>query len=76
MFIKIRLIFNITNHTRGDEDLKSEHKHDCASVIAKVKPLLPKDEELYDLAEVFKVFGDSTRIKILFCLFELIFFFT
>lgn len=64
------MIFNITNHTRGDDDLKSEHKHDCASVIAEVKPLLPKDEELYDLAEVFKVFGDSTRIKILFCLFE------
>ncbi len=30
-----------------------------------------KDEnELYDLAELFKVFGDSTRIRILFSLFE------
>ena len=30
-----------------------------------------KDEnELYDLAELFKVFGDSTRIRILFALFE------
>ena len=48
----------------------SGHKHDCASVIAEVKPLLPKDEELYDLAEVFKVFGDSSRIKILYALFE------
>ena len=28
------------------------------------------EEELYDLAELFKVFGDSTRIRILFCLFE------
>ena len=27
-------------------------------------------EELYDLAELFKVFGDSTRIRILFVLFE------
>ena len=25
---------------------------------------------MYDLAEVFKVFGDSTRIKILYVLFE------
>lgn len=28
------------------------------------------ETELYDLAEFFKVFGDSTRIKILFVLFE------
>jgi len=27
-------------------------------------------EELYDLAELFKVFGDSTRIRILYALFE------
>ena len=31
---------------------------------------MPNDEELYDLAELFKVFGDSTRIKVLFALFE------
>ena len=28
------------------------------------------EEELYDLADLFKVFGDSTRIKILFVLYE------
>lgn len=28
------------------------------------------EENLYDLAELFKVFGDSTRIRILFALFE------
>ena len=28
------------------------------------------EEELYDLAELFKVFGDSTRIRILYSLFE------
>lgn len=28
------------------------------------------EEELYDLAELFKVFGDSTRIRILYALFE------
>ncbi len=31
---------------------------------------LPDVEEMYDLAELFKVFGDSTRIRILFTLFE------
>ncbi|MCR5717290.1 MAG: metalloregulator ArsR/SmtB family transcription factor [Lachnospiraceae bacterium] len=30
---------------------------------------MPDDDELYDLAELFKVFGDSTRIRILFALF-------
>lgn len=30
----------------------------------------PPDEHLYDLAELFKVFGDSTRIRILYALLE------
>lgn len=30
----------------------------------------PSEESLYDLAELFKMFGDSTRVKILFALFE------
>jgi len=38
--------------------------------IAQVMEHLPKDETLYDLAELFKLFGDSTRIKILYALFE------
>ena len=39
-------------------------------IVAKVKDSLPQEETLYDLAELFKVFGDSTRIKILCALFE------
>ena len=35
-----------------------------------VRSTLPAEEQLYDLAELFKVFGDSTRIRILFVLFE------
>ena len=31
---------------------------------------MPDEMMLYDLAELFKVFGDSTRIKILYVLFE------
>jgi ArsR family transcriptional regulator len=31
---------------------------------------MPQEETLYDLAELFKVFGDSTRIKILWALDE------
>ena len=35
-----------------------------------VNATMPQETELYDLAELFKVFGDSTRIRILFVLFE------
>ena len=35
-----------------------------------VNEKLPDETELYDLSELFKVFGDSTRIRILFVLFE------
>lgn len=39
-------------------------------VVEKAKNSLPEDEVLYDLAELFKVFGDSTRIKIICALFQ------
>ncbi len=35
-----------------------------------VNQQMPDEDELYDLAELFKVFGDSTRIRILYVLFE------
>ena len=38
--------------------------------VANVLREMPDDEKLYDLAELFKVFGDCTRIKILYALFE------
>lgn len=40
------------------------------ATVAKLRDELPDDEVLYDLAELFRVFGDSTRIKILYALFE------
>ena len=39
-------------------------------LVEKLQNELPDDEVLYDLAELFRVFGDSTRIKILYALFE------
>jgi len=39
-------------------------------IVNKVKKVMPEEEKLYDLAELFKVFGDTTRIKILHALFE------
>ena len=31
---------------------------------------MPDEDTLFDLAELFKIFGDSSRIKILFALFK------
>lgn len=39
-------------------------------LVKKVHDTLPEENELYDLAELFKIFGDSTRIRILYVLFE------
>lgn len=39
-------------------------------VVRRVLEQQPAEEYLYDLAELFKVFGDSTRIRILYALFE------
>ena len=38
--------------------------------VDRVRANLPEDEVLYDLAELFKIFGDSTRVKILYALLE------
>ena len=39
-------------------------------LLKKVNDNIPDEDELYDLAELFKIFGDSTRIRILYVLFE------
>ena len=44
------------------------HAHE--EIVKKVMQAMPGEEELYDLAELFKIFGDSTRIRILYVLFE------
>lgn len=39
-------------------------------LIKKVKDTMPNDELIFDIAELFKVFGDSTRMKIICALLE------
>ena len=41
-----------------------------SDIIGQVCPHMPQEEKLYDLAELFKMFADSTRIRILYVLFE------
>ena len=49
---------------------RCEYLYVHEDVVKQVTSEMPQDEILYDLAELFKVFGDSTRIKILYALFE------
>lgn len=43
--------------------------HTHSDVVAHVRQTMPGDDDLLELSELFKTFGDSTRIRILFCLF-------
>ena len=54
--------------SNGVERCDFSHVHQ--EIVDKVERTMPEDEILYDLAELFKIFGDSTRIKILYVLFE------
>ena len=55
-------------HVHGVERCGEVCVHQPA--VDRVMEEMPMEETLYDLAELFKVFGDTTRIKILYALFE------
>ena len=44
------------------------HAHD--EIVERVQKEMPGEDTLYDLTELFRIFGDSTRIRILYVLFE------
>lgn len=56
------------------EDLNSCEIEQCdfmhvhEDIVKDVNKVMPDEEQLFDLAEFFKVFGDSTRIRILYVL--------
>ena len=43
------------------------HSHE---MVERVRQAMPDEDTLYDLTELFRIFGDSTRIRILYVLFE------
>ena len=51
---------------------KKDELCDCEviheDVVKRVKSTFPKDEMLFDLADFYKIFGDTTRVKILYAL--------
>ncbi len=57
------------NRSKAETDVR-DLQPTRKDIIDKVLAQQPDDEILYDLAELFKVFGDSTRIKILYSMFE------
>ena len=48
----------------------NEEQTEIEDIARRVTDNQPAEEVLYDLAELFKVFGDSTRIRILYALVE------
>ena len=52
------------------EEERSEYLCVHEDTVKRVLAEMPAEEALYDLAELFKVFGDTTRMKILYVLFE------
>lgn len=54
-----------------DDDFEQcDYIHTHQEIVDAVNEKMPAEEELYDLAELFKIFADSTRIRILYVLFE------
>lgn len=42
--------------------------HVHKNLLSKAAEIMPDDQKLFDLAEIFKVFGDSTRVRILYAI--------
>lgn len=55
---------------KKQEEVTCVAKHIHENVIDSVTGNMPDEETLIDLAELFKVFADSTRIKILYALLK------
>lgn len=66
-YIKVMEVNMFENKT-GIESCSCSTIHE--DVVVRIRESMPMEETLYDLAELFKVFGDTTRIKILCALFE------
>ncbi len=49
---------------------RSEDGQIHEDLVKRLTANMPDETGLYDLAELFKVFGDSTRIRIMYVLFE------
>lgn len=51
-------------------EMNTENTENPKNKLSDIEAIFPAEELLYDLADLFKIFGDTTRIKILFALRE------
>ncbi len=51
---------------KNEELCEGEVIHE--ETVKKVKATFPEDEMIFDLADFYKIFGDTTRVKILYAL--------
>lgn len=61
----------MTEKERIEQEVREsvcEFMHIHEEIVDKVEKAMPDEQQLLDLSEFFKVFGDSTRIKILYVL--------
>ena len=58
----------ITNDEEKVPSCEFQHVHE--DTVKKISAAMPDEDSLFDLAELYKIFGDSTRIKILYALFD------
>ena len=62
---------NMSDREVEQEKIKTEHS-ECGGkyveMVKKINDNMPCEEEFYDLSELFKMLGDSTRVKILYAL--------
>lgn len=56
----------VLKHNLVETECDFIHVHN--DIVLAVNEQMPPEEELFDLADFFKVFADSTRIKILYVL--------
>ncbi len=67
------IIRNGERKEMSENTVKHEHKQCGGKNIEKMEEIgktMPVEEEIYDVAELFKVLGDQTRVKILFTLIK------
>ena len=56
------------NDGRGKNQMGKQHEHD--NVVHQIENGMPSEEMVQELANLYKVFGDVTRVKILCALFQ------
>ena len=53
-----------------EEEVRCEHCRYNQQIVEQLKNDIPSDDIISRLSDVFKIFGDSTRIRILWALFD------